>query len=113
MSGNRPLCPCVFLVPTALNSGEPVPSATMARIHLALVRQFEALTMHDAKGLWQNQAENHICYCIALDESRVEELKAVVKAIGKELGQKQMYFEVGPPSVWLLDIDDDTPPLPS
>jgi hypothetical protein len=85
----------------------------MARVHSILVRQFEALTVlsQAVTGEWREQEENHVWYLIAVPQSRISELEVVVAAIGKELGQKQMFFRAGPPSVRLIDIDDDTPPL--
>lgn len=112
MSGNTLLCECEFFVPTAYNDERQVEPETMLRIHAVLIRQFEALTLlPPVKGEWCGQIEKHAWYRIAIPQSRVEELQEVVASIGKELGQKQMYFKAGPPSVRLINIGDDTPRL--
>jgi hypothetical protein len=112
MSDGGLLCPCNFFVPTAYNDGRAVEPEVRLRIHMALIRQFEAYTLlPEVQGLWRGQGESHDHYLIAVPQSRVEELKKVVASIGRELGQKQMYFQAGPPSVSMLEIEDTTPPL--
>jgi len=82
------------------------------RIHAAILRQFEAYTrLPNVEGTWRGQTEINEQILIAIPESRIEELKNLVSRIGKELGQIQMYFHAGPPSVSLLDIDGETPAL--
>jgi hypothetical protein len=107
MSGNAPLCPCMFSVPTKYNDGRLVEPKTMLRIHKAMARQFEDFTVLNpaAMGTWQEQTEPSAWFLIAVPPARVEELKDFVMKVGKELGQKKMYFQAGPPSAWLLDID--------
>ena len=45
---------------------------------------------------------------VAVLPERIQELRSVVYAVGKELGQKQMYFDApAVPSVEFMHIDED------
>ncbi len=100
------LCPCRLLIPTSYNDGRSVEPAKVVKILQSLDRQFGGYSVIGVEGSWFGQKEESIRVEVAIPEERVKELEAVVYSIGKELGQKAMYFEVGPPSVNILTIDD-------
>ncbi len=101
-----PKCRCRFLIPVADNNGKPFPAETFIKIKLALEKQFGAYKIHGpTEGSWQGQMELTHEIEIAVPARRVAEVRATVRAIGKELGQKSMYFDVSPPSVEIIDVE--------
>lgn len=99
------LHPCVFHVPEFYNDGKPVEKAKVRQILKALDRQFQGYRILGTElGSWMGQEERMLAIKVAVPRERLDELRAVVVEIGKDLGQKQMYFEVGPPGVELLKV---------
>lgn len=97
-------CPCRFRLPLAYNDGRAVEPETLVEIFTALSRQFGGYTpLGTSDSDWHGQTEPTIGVEVAVLPERVDKL--VVYSIGKRLGQKQMYFDVPPPSVEFLDID--------
>src|SRR3989337_2936504 len=92
-------CPCRFRLPLKYNDGREVEPEILVRIFQALTVQFGGYTPLGAatEGDWGGQAEPMMSVEVAVLPERIPELRAVVYAIGKELGQKQMYFDA--PSV--------------
>lgn len=114
------LCPCLFQIPTHYNPrpgesvGRPVEAEVMIEIQNSIKRQFGAFTTHGSgpdeglfTGCWGGQSETSFRYEVAIPERRVPELRRLVIAIGRALGQKAMYLEVGPPSVEIIPIPDE------
>jgi hypothetical protein len=86
----------------------------MIEIQNAIKRQFGSFTTHGSgydeglfTGCWEGHEETSFRYEVAIPERRVPELRRLVKAIGRALGQKAMYLEVGPPSVEIIPITDE------
>lgn len=101
-------CPCRFRLPLQYNDGRTVEPEVLAKILATLGMQFGGYTpLGTTTGYWEGQAEPMQTIEVAVPPSRVPELEAVVKAIGKELGQKYMYFDEAPPTLKLLKVDDD------
>lgn len=98
------LCPCRILIPTAYNDGKAIEPEKLARIFQALDRQFGGFNVSGVQGSWFGQVEESIRVEIAITEDRVKELETVVHAIGRELEQEAMYFEVPPPSARIVEI---------
>ncbi len=103
-------CPCRFRLPLKYNDGREVEPEILVKIFQALTVQFGGYTPLGAatEGDWGGQAEPMMSIEVAVLPERIPELRAVVYAIGKELGQKQMYFDApAVPSVEFMDIDDE------
>lgn len=65
------------------------------------------LDSHGVKGgSWFGQVETSLRIEVAVHPSRVPELRELVYAIGKQLGQKEMYFDAPPPSVEFINISE-------
>ncbi len=99
--------PCRFLIPLALNDDTPVSVETFMKIKRALDVQFGGyrVTAECMEGSWQGQVENCMEIEVCVIKKRVPELRQVVLAIGKELGQLAMYFDSRPPTVEILDVE--------
>jgi hypothetical protein len=103
-------CPCRFRLPLNYNDGREVEAEVLLEIFRALARQFGGYTpLGTAESGWEQQGgpEPTMGVEVAVLPSRVAELEAVVVAIGKQLGQKQMYFDAPPPSVRFLDTEQE------
>jgi len=103
-------CPCRFRLPLQYNDGRRVEPEVLLEILKALTRQFGGYTpLGASESDWGQQGgtEPTMGIEVAVLPHRVEELERVVIAIGKRLGQKQMYFDVPPPSVRFLVIEDE------
>jgi hypothetical protein len=99
------LCPCRFAVPLHLNDGTPVSAEQLADIGNALNRQFGGFTViGERDGCWQDLFERSVWYLVAVPEEQIDALKAVVRIIGSDLGQRAMYFERGSPTVEIIEI---------
>ena len=104
MSEER-LYPCVFLLPLAYNDKNQVEKSKIRQIRKALDRQFGGFRILATElGSWMGQEEPMMPIRVAVPKERIDELRAVVVMIGRDLGQKQMYFEVGHPGVEMLKI---------
>ncbi len=101
------LCPCEFLIPLAYNKGAPVPHALIDGYLQELDRRFGGWTdLGTRTGSWHGQVEQSKAVVVAVRPDQVDALREVVKSIGKELGQIEMYFECRPPSVELIRPDE-------
>jgi hypothetical protein len=103
-------CPCRFRLPSKYNDGREVEPQVLVSIFQALTRQFGGYTpLGVGHGDWgpQGTTEPTMGVEVAVLPERVPELELVVIAIGKQLGQKQMYFDAPPPSVKFLEIGED------
>lgn len=70
-------------------------------------RQFGAYTILGVRdGVWEGQAEPSQWIEVAVPMERVPELRELVYSIGKKLGQKAMYFNAPPPTVEIIEIED-------
>lgn len=102
-----PKSACEIGIPIAYNDGRPVEPEVIAEIFRALDVQFGGVTnkgLHE--GSWFGQVEQSLRFEVDVEPERVHVLEKVVYAIGKRLGQKEMYFNVPPPSVRNVVIDD-------
>lgn len=103
-------CPCRFRLPLKYNGGREVEPEVLIGIFQALTRQFGGYTpLSIGEGDWgpQGATEPTLGIEVAVLPERVPELEQVVIAIGKQLGQKQMYFDAPPPSVKFLETGDE------
>lgn len=108
MSKER-LCPCQFQIPLRLNDGSETPPEALVTIYAAIRRQFGAYAILGVRdGFWEGQAEPSQWIEVAVPMERVPELRELVYAIGKRLGQRAMYFDAPPPTVELIEIEEDT-----
>ena len=99
------LYPCVFLVPLAYNDAKPVEKSKIHQISKVIDRQFGGFRILATElGSWMGQEERMMPIRVVVPKERIDELKVVVVEIGRDLGQKQMYFEVGYPGVELLKV---------
>jgi hypothetical protein len=98
---------CRFLVPTHYNDGRPVEPEKMLLIKKVLDKQFGgARFIQPSEGFWQGQVENMHEIEVAVVPKRIPELRAIVIQIGRDLGQKAMYFDAPPvPSVEIIDVE--------
>src|SRR5207244_6779240 len=102
-------CPCRFRLPLQYNDGRRVEPEVLIEIFQALSRQFGGWTpLAAGESDWgpQGGTEPTMGVEVAVLPHRVEELEVVVIAIGKRLGQKQMYFDAPAPSVKFLDMGE-------
>ena len=108
-------CPCRVQIPLVYNDGTEVEAETLTEILSVFNRQFGGYTpLGDGSvaghnvvgGSWHGQVEPSMRIEVAVLERRVPELKEVIFAIGKRLGQKEMYFDAPPPSVEFVKIED-------
>ena len=101
-------CPCKFRLPLKYNDGTDVEPEVIAEILLVLTRQFGGYTpLGISDGDWQGQTEPMMGVEVAVLPERVPEFKEVVKKIGRQLKQKEMYYDAPPPSVEFLNTDEN------
>lgn len=89
------------LIPIRLNDGQEVPPEHISRILDELVQQFGGCSDEGiTKGQWLDP-QDHSLYrdesrrvSVSCDNRLLWEAQQAVIRIGKELGQKAMYFEV-------------------
>jgi hypothetical protein len=99
--------PCELGIPMAYNDGRPVEPEVISEILASLDRQFAGYTIKGIhEGSWFGQVEQSMRVEVDVEPERVHVLEKVVHEIGKRLGQKEMYFNVPPPSVRNVVIDD-------
>jgi hypothetical protein len=100
--------PCTFQIPLQYNDGLPVEPEVMILILKVLNRQFHGYTpLGTIKGgSWHGQVENSERIEVWVTRERIPVLETVVKAIGKKLGQKEMFLIVPDASVHRFTIDE-------
>jgi hypothetical protein len=103
-------CPCRFRLPLQYNDGRQVEPEVLIEIFKALTRQFGGYTpLGKGDGDWGQRegTEPTMGIEVAVLPERVPELERVVIAIGRRLGQVQMYFDAPSPSVKFLEMGDE------
>jgi hypothetical protein len=95
---------CRFLVPVCYNNGSLIEPEKIIAIKSALDRKFGGYRIvAPQEGSWHGQVELTHEFEVDINPRRVSELRELVLQIGRELGQKAMYFDAPPPSVEILD----------
>lgn len=89
------------LIPLRFNDGKEVPEEQISRIIDELVFEFGGCSDEGVtKGQWIDPADSQVYrdegrrIAVACDNSFLWEARQAVLRIGKELGQRAMYFEV-------------------
>ncbi len=86
-------------IPTHRNDGTPVSDAELDAIQMELAIHFGGATDEGlVKGMWLDEGGTlyrDTCrkLFVKCDDSRVDEVNGIVKAIGRRLGQKAMWIE--------------------
>jgi hypothetical protein len=100
------------LIPTHLNDGTPVAEAALQEIVTRLAVLFGGVsTSGPVSGIWfdgdvQHDDETIMVWCVC-EIDRYNEARDAVIEIGRELGQKAMYFEVRDfDGVQIIEIPD-------
>ena len=91
----------VTLIPLARNDGSPVEEAEQEDILEQLSRAFGRLTMEGTvMGMWRNEKtgktnrDKSLKVAIGCPWNRASEFETLLRKIGKQLGQKEMFLEV-------------------
>jgi hypothetical protein len=101
-----PKARCRFLIPVCDNDGNEFAPEVIIGIKRRLDERFGAFRfLSPQEGTWRGQVEMTHEVEIALNPRRIPELRELVIQIGKELGQKAMYFDVGPPTVEIINVE--------
>ena len=80
-------CPCRIQIPLAYNDGREVEAEVIVEILGVLNRQFGGYTpLGISEGSWFGQTERSMRVEVAVNESRIPELREVVYSIGRRLG---------------------------
>src|SRR5947208_1568157 len=100
--------PCVFQIPLQYNDGRAVEPEVMLLITQVLNRQFGGYSPLGLirGGSWYGQVENSERMEVWVARDRIPVLEAVVKAIGKALGQHEMFLIVPDATVHRYNIDE-------
>ncbi|HEV2973051.1 MAG TPA: hypothetical protein VGY55_24000 [Pirellulales bacterium] len=78
----------------------------MLEIKMALDRRFGGYKMlSPTEGSWHGQVEETHEIEVTVLPKQIPELREVVIAIGKRLGQHAMYFDAPAPSVEIIDVE--------
>jgi hypothetical protein len=99
------------LIPTTRNDGAAVKPSALARLLDALWRPFGGMTNEGlVTGHWLDEGTEFKDVCVKVsiecDRSRLPEAIRAVRAIGRKLRQRAMYFEVfGYDGVQILRIE--------
>lgn len=98
--------PCIVHLQTNYNDCTEVEPDRLALILKTLDRQFGGWThLGSVTGSWHGQVEPMIRILIVVPEAEIERLRDVVRLIGRDLKQREMYFEIGSGSVEFLKGD--------
>jgi hypothetical protein len=99
--------PCVFQIPLQYNDGQPVEEEKMLLFFEVLNRQFGGYTPLGLikGGSWHGQVESSERMEVWVTRERVPVLEEVVKTIGRELGQKEMFLIVPEARVHRFDLE--------
>lgn len=91
----------VTLIPLARNDGSPVEEAEQEEILNKLSRTFGRLTVEGTvTGIWRDEKagkayrDQSLKVAIGCPWNRASEFEALMREIGKQLGQKGMFIEV-------------------
>jgi hypothetical protein len=101
------------LLPTTRNDGSRVSRREMDKIIQSLRDRFGGVTVEgEAKGQWTSPGGAHgyrdrsVKVTVACNRERLHEAAEAVRAIGRQLGQRAMWFEVrGADGVEILEIE--------
>jgi O-acetyl-ADP-ribose deacetylase (regulator of RNase III) len=98
-----------FQLPLTYSDGRRVEPEFLTKIFRVLIVQFGGYApLGITEGDWGGQTEPTMGIEVAVTPERIPDLRAVVHAIGKELGQKQMYFVAASiPSAGFIDVDKE------
>ncbi len=98
--------PCVFQIPLQHESGREVAPEEMVLFLGELARRFHGYTPLGTilGGNWHGQVESSDRIEVWVTRERVPELAEVVKWIGRQLGQKEMFLIVPEASVHRYDL---------
>jgi hypothetical protein len=96
----KPVAVCTGVIPLQRNDGSPVAKKERRALVRKVVRRFNGATVRtdvrghwvDEEGKYYNEPVQELKVVCALD--RVGELEEVMHDIGRQLGQKEVYFEV-------------------
>ena len=112
-----PLCPCQVVIPLDYNpdrEGEPpreVEQETINEFLSMFNRQFNGFSILGVMGVgdlpagcWQGQRDRSLRVEVAVPKRRIKAFEAIVHAIGVRLGQKAMYYVIGPPGARIMTI---------
>lgn len=88
--------PCIFQIPMQYNDGRPVEGEKFIRYHDIFNRQFGGYTPLGkiGGGSWHGQVESAERYEIWVTPARIPILEDIIRQIGYELGQKEMFVIV-------------------
>lgn len=114
------LCPCTVVIPLDYNpdrpgeSPRPVEHEVKAEILSWFNRQFGGYRIAGMAGVgdvppgcWEGQFDRSMTVVVALPERRTAQFVEVVRAIGARLGQRAMYYEIGPPTARIMLIEEE------
>jgi hypothetical protein len=105
--------PCVFQIPLQYNDGTPVEPEKWLLFLDILNRQFEGYSPlgRIEGGCWHGQVESSERFEVWVTREQIPLLERVVRAIGKEMGQQEMFLIVPDATVRRFPITDATPGL--
>lgn len=100
--------PCIFQIPLQYNDGREVEPEKFLRYTDIFNRQFGGYTpLGTIKGgSWHGQVESSERWEVWVTRDRIRVLEEVIRAIGKELGQKEMFLIVPEATVHRYDLGD-------
>ena len=99
----------ITLIPTKYNTGEKVGREIFQRFETRLIEIAGGFSSEGfVEGGWEGPdgkiyRDKTRKYSIAADEAKIEELKTLIKEIGKELKQEAMYVEISRPEIEFLN----------
>ena len=99
--------PCKFQIPLTDNAGQPFDPQVFVEIKQTAERVFNGFTVLGVReGSYQGQVESSLWVEVLVPPHRIEEFRELVRAIGKELGQRAMYVEIPPPCAEIIPVAD-------
>jgi hypothetical protein len=100
--------PCVFQIPLQYNNGEPVEPEKFISFTDIFNRQFGGYTPLGVikGGSWHGQVESAQRWEVWVTRDRINVLEEIIKTIGKELSQKEMFLIVPEATVRRYDLRD-------
>jgi hypothetical protein len=116
---DEPLCPCHVVVVLDYNperDGEPpkpVEPEVMAQVHAMLTALGPISTLgwsgvgDTPRGLWEGHSDRSVRFEVSLPQARTPAFIEVVRRIGFLLKQKAMYYVIGPPSAFVMTIEQE------